>query len=66
MLSQLSLTIEKERGWVLRHDGRGIPLCYIGEDAYDRAHTEALDPPPRIDWTTGTIHPPGTSLQRGA
>lgn len=56
-----SFTFELGRGIVFREDGRGCQLWYLGDEDYDRAHDEADNPPPRIDWTTMTIATPTAS-----
>lgn len=61
-VTSMTLTLEKGEGWRLREDGRGMKVCYLGEAEYDKAHTEADDPPYRIDWTTMKVYAPGTSL----
>jgi hypothetical protein len=52
-LSGSAFTFETT-GMRLRSDGRGCPLWYIGEDDYQRAHTEADTRHVRIDWQHGT------------
>lgn len=47
-----SFTFELNEGIRLRTDGRGCPLWYLGEADHDRAHEEADNRTPRIDWTT--------------
>lgn len=49
----MSFTIEHKRGWVLREDGRGCPLWYLGEDDYELAHTQADTEHIRVDWVAG-------------
>lgn len=61
-LTGLSLTLERGEGWRLREDKRGMRVCYLGVSEYDKAHTEADNPPFRIDWATGAVYPPGTAL----
>jgi len=36
-----SFTFETGRGLVFRDDGKGCPVCYYGDQDYERAHTEA-------------------------
>lgn len=45
-----SFTFERGRGLVWNEDRRGCPVAYLGVTDYERAHTEALDPAPRVDW----------------
>jgi hypothetical protein len=40
-LTGWSFTFEQHRGAVLRRDGRGCPLAYLGDRDYSRAHDEA-------------------------
>ena len=40
-LMHWSFTFEEGQGIVFREDGRGCPLAYLGDDAYERAHAEA-------------------------
>ena len=37
----VSFTFEERVGIVFRDDGRGCPLCYYGDQDYERAHDEA-------------------------
>lgn len=64
MATSQRFTFEQDGGFVLNEEGRGCLLWYRGLDEYDKAHTEALNPPIRVDWTTLTLHPPGMSLSR--
>lgn len=50
--TMLSFTFEKHRGIVTHTDGRGCRLWYLSESDYDRAHSEAVDPTPRVNWRT--------------
>ena len=43
-LTHWSFTIESRRGIVFREDGKGCPLAYLGDAAYERAHDEADAP----------------------
>jgi hypothetical protein len=45
-----SFTFEEREGIRFRDDGKGCPLAYLGDADYERAHSEADRPPPRIDW----------------
>ena len=36
-----TFTFEQGRGIVFRTDGKGCRLAYLGNDEYDKAHTEA-------------------------
>lgn len=49
-----SFTFELGEGIRWRDDGKGCPLWYLGEDDYARAHDEADNPGPKIDWRTMT------------
>lgn len=48
-LTHWTWTFELYRGAVFREDGRGCRVAYLG-DEYDKAHAEADNPPPRVDW----------------
>lgn len=50
-----SFTFELGKGIVFRTDGRGCPLWYLSEADHDRAHTEADNPAPWINWKTMTL-----------
>jgi hypothetical protein len=54
-----SFTFEAGRGFVVNDRGRGCPLWYMGDADYDRAHAEAVDPAPWVDWATMTLRTPG-------
>lgn len=43
-------TFERGRGVVFNEQGRGCRLWYLGDADYERAHAEASDPAPRVDW----------------
>lgn len=58
-LTSSSFTFEHQRGIVFRDDGRGCPLGYLGEDSYERAHTEADTAHARVDWRNGNVDYPG-------
>jgi hypothetical protein len=45
-----AFTFELHRGIVFREGSQGCPLWYYGDADYERAHNEADDPPPRVDW----------------
>lgn len=45
-----SFTFEKHRGIVFNDKRLGCPLWYYGDADYERAHNEAEDTPPRVDW----------------
>lgn len=45
-----SFTFESGEGIRFRDDGKGCGLAYLGDDDYHRAHDEADNPTPRIDW----------------
>ena len=45
-----SFTFENHKGVVFNQDGRGCPLMYFNDEEYERAHNEAIDASPRIDW----------------
>lgn len=49
-LSHISFTFEEGLGLVFRDDGCGCRLAWLGDDEYERAHTEAGRPEP------GTVH----------
>lgn len=49
-LTHWTFTFELHRGMVFREDGRGCRVAYLGGHEYERAHTEADNPPPRVDW----------------
>jgi hypothetical protein len=36
-----SFTFEEGEGIRFRQDGRGCPVAYVGEEQYDRAHSES-------------------------
>ncbi len=40
-MSQMSFTFEKYKGIVVREDGKGCPLWYLGQANYERAFDEA-------------------------
>lgn len=40
-LTGWSFTFEDYEGVRFRQDRRGCPIAYLGNDAYERAHTEA-------------------------
>lgn len=40
-LTHWTFTIEKHRGVVFREDGRGCRVAYLGNDEYEKCHTEA-------------------------
>jgi len=37
----MTFTFEERTGIVVRDDGRGCRLWYLGDDSYERAHAEA-------------------------
>lgn len=41
-----TFTFERSKGLVLRSDGKGCRLWYIGQEAMEKAHAEADDPLP--------------------
>jgi hypothetical protein len=41
LLTDRSFTFEPGMGMVFRQDGRGCPLAYVGEDNYEKAHSES-------------------------
>ncbi len=43
-------TFEAGRGICFREDGKGCGVAYLGSEEYDKAHAEADNPPPRVDW----------------
>lgn len=43
-MGSYSFTFERGEGLRVRRDGRGCPLWYLGDDDYERAHTEADNP----------------------
>ncbi len=45
-----TFTFEDREGIRLREDGRGCPLWYLGDDDYQRAHTEADSEHFQVDW----------------
>lgn len=40
-LTGFSFTFETGEGIRWRHDGRGCPVAYLGDEQYERAHSEA-------------------------
>jgi hypothetical protein len=40
-LTHWTFTFEKYRGLVFREDGRGCRVAYLGNEEYEKAHTEA-------------------------
>lgn len=50
-----SFTYELNEGIRFRDDRKGCPLWYLGNAAHDRAHTEADNRAPWIDWKTMTL-----------
>lgn len=50
-----SFTFELNEGIRFRSDGKGCPLWYLGKADYERAHLEADNRPPRINWGTMTL-----------
>lgn len=45
-----SFTFERNRGIVFNSEHRGCRLWYLGDADYERAHSEALNPAPRVNW----------------
>jgi hypothetical protein len=45
-----TFTFELHEGIRFREDGKGCRLWYYGDADFERAHAEADNPPPRIDW----------------
>jgi hypothetical protein len=46
-----TFTFELGNGLVFRQDGRGCPVAYLGDDEFEKAHSEAVYPAPRSwDW----------------
>lgn len=45
-----SFTFEHREGIRFRNDGKGCQLWYLGEEDYQRAHTEADTEHFQIDW----------------
>lgn len=43
-------TFELREGARFREDGRGCRVWYYGDGDYERAHSEADNPPPRVNW----------------
>lgn len=64
----MTITMEQGHGFVLHQNTRGshggMRVCYVGDDEYDKAYTEADNPPQRIDWRTLTLHDPRKPLPR--
>lgn len=42
-LTHLTFTFEDYRGMVIREDGRGCRIAYLGDEEYRKAHSEAGD-----------------------
>ena len=49
-LTHWTWTFELGRGAVFREDGRGCRVAYLGDEEYEKAHTQSDRPPPRVDW----------------
>jgi hypothetical protein len=50
-----SFTFENERGIVFRQTGnQGCQLWYLGDDEYERAHSEADTDHAIVDWVNAT------------
>lgn len=49
-----SFTFESGKGAVFNQERRGCPLWYLGDADYERAHNEAVNPAPRVDWAALT------------
>lgn len=47
-------TFEHKEGIRFRDDGKGCPLWYLGDDDFERAHSEADTKHVRVDWATMT------------
>jgi hypothetical protein len=45
-----TFTFELYEGVRFREDGKGCRLWYLGDENYEKAHAEADNPPPRVDW----------------
>ena len=49
-LTHWTFTFERGRGLVWREDGRGCRVAYLGDDEYEKAHSHADVPGPRVNW----------------
>jgi hypothetical protein len=56
-LTHWTFTFECSEGVRFREDGRGCRLAYLGNDEYEKAHTEADNPAPRVDWVALSRQP---------
>jgi hypothetical protein len=45
-----TFTFELREGIRFREDGKGCRLWHYGDDDYEKAHAQAGNPPPRVDW----------------
>lgn len=41
LMTSYTFTFERGRGIVFREDGRGCMLAYLGDEEYEKAHTES-------------------------
>lgn len=49
-LTHWTWTFELRQGVRFREDGKGCRVAYLGNDEYEKAHTQADNPPARINW----------------
>lgn len=49
-LTHWTFTFELHEGARFREDGKGCRLAYLGDEEYDKAHDQADNPPPRVNW----------------
>lgn len=48
-LTSYSFTFETGEGIRFRDDGRGCRIAYLGDDEYEKAHTEAYSAKPEVE-----------------
>lgn len=49
-ITHRTFTFEQGEGIRFREDGRGCHVAYLGDAEYGKAHDQADNPAPRIDW----------------
>ena len=49
-----TFTFELGDGLVFPQDGRGSPVAYLGDDGFEKAHSEAVSPAPR-SWVSAWL-----------
>jgi hypothetical protein len=49
-LTHWTWTFELREGVRFREDGRGCRVAYLGDGEYEKAHAQADNPPPRVNW----------------